>query len=157
MDAVATVRQQFEQVFGEWCGEAPLVLADGKAFSDWAGQGPTLYDTAEALGIDPSKVIRTLSGDTLPSTMSRPTMARRASRTRARSTTRSNGGGLTGEQLLTALRKDGPMNQSQLAARFNTTRQTIAKRLDELVGAGKAERQGEGSRLTWMAREPIAA
>ena len=133
MDAVAEARTQINDTL-----------------KGWAVDGKTLLKTARELGIDTGPVLGTLTGS-VPPASARPARARSGRQIRGPARRRSapNGPAVTAEQILGFLRSSGPGNQSQLATRFHTSRQTIAKRLEALVDAGELVVQGQGSQKMW--------
>lgn len=129
MDAVAEVRSSIEH-----------------AIDAWAKDGKTLFQTAKTYGVDTGPATAMLTGQLPAGTLRQPA----GRRGRPGGGNGRAGGAASIEKILTAL-QSGPMNQSQLATRFHTSRQTIAKRLDDLVDAGSVGVRTEGHQKVWFA------
>jgi len=160
LDAVKEAQTAFSPVLKSWAQGIPDALTDLPSIEQFADEAHTMYATGYALGLDPgAEVVATLTGSISGGTPTLKTSTRGSrgrSRSRARGGARSNGHSPTGEQLLSFMQEiGGPTNQSTLAEHFGVTRQTIAKRLDTLVGEGLVE--GDGARKTWRAKELVPA
>ena len=159
MEAVKEAQAAFTPVLKEWAETIPGALGDLKSFEQLTEEARTMYGAGYALGLDPgAEVVATLTGSiaggkpTLRST-SRP-VSRARSRSRARA--RSNGHGPTSEQVLTWMQNQGrAVTQSETAEHFGVTRQTIARRFEEL--AAQITVEGEGASKRWRAKELMPA
>lgn len=137
---------------------AEVHSAVATSLEQWAKDGKTLFATAKALGVNTDRAASMLSGaiPTGGTLHGGATTRRRARRGRAGGG-RSNGGGgaVTAQQILEYL-AGGEYNQSQLATHFGVTRQTIARRIQDLGGKVRMS-PGPGGQKTWTAAATAAA
>lgn len=148
MDTIMQAQSALEPVFEQWLSRAPEALKDGASFEQWSEQGASLFGAADAIGLDTSRLAATITGTIEHGRAAIGSSTRRGARRPG-----ANGSAPTDEQLLDMLREMGRTNQSRLAEHFGVSRQTIARKLDALVNAGKAVTDGQGARKTWRARE----